>query len=99
MGAGYTVVLGDLASVAQAFAKESVDFAKLRTRMSPDAVDGGDEVLNAGIAAVLDLLGAGNAAVSAAMGMHSEKLKNCHDGYQADDSDVVALYNKLITEA
>jgi hypothetical protein len=67
--------------------------------MSPDPVDGGDTTLNAGIAAVLALLGAGNAALTKAMGEHADKLKKCHDDYKEDDSDVVALYNKLIAQA
>ena len=60
MSAGYQVILADLEAMAQAFATESADFAKLRRRMSPEPVDGGDGTLNAGIAAVLALLGAGN---------------------------------------
>ena len=33
------------------------------------------------------------------MAEHSKRLKACHDGYKSDDSDVVALYNKLIEQA
>jgi hypothetical protein len=99
MSAGYKVILGDLDAMAKAFATESTDFARLRRRMSPDPVDGGDATLNAGIAAVLALLGAGNAALTTAMHEHADKLKKCHDGYKEDDSDVVALYNKLIAQA
>jgi Family of unknown function (DUF6317) len=96
---GYRVVLADLDAAATAFATESTDFARLRPRMSPHAVDGGDDTVNAGIAAVLSLFGAGNAALSAAMSAHAGKLRACHDGYRSDDSDVVALYNTLIDEA
>jgi hypothetical protein len=99
MGAGYRVILSDLDAAAQAFATESTDFAKLRARMSPPPVDGGDDTVNSGISAVLSLLGAGNAGLSEAMAEHSKRLKACHDGYKSDDSDVVALYNKVIEQA
>ena len=97
--AGYQVVLADLAAAASAFSTESGDFAKLRPRMSPQPVDGGDDTVNAGIAAVLALFGQGNAGIAAAMAAHGVRLRACHDGYKADDADVVALYNKLIDEA
>ncbi len=95
MGAGYKVILGDLDAAAGAFATESTDFGKLRSRMSPAPVDGGDAAVDAGIEAVLALFKAGNAALVKAVHDHSEKLKECHDNYKEDDSDVVALYNKL----
>jgi hypothetical protein len=99
MGTGYRVILSDLDAVAKAFATESTEFAKLRSQMSPHPVDGGDETLNAGIAAVLALLGAGNAALVKVMHEHADKMKTCHDNYKESDSDVVALYNKLIAQA
>jgi Family of unknown function (DUF6317) len=95
MGAGYKVILGDLDAAASAFSTESADFSKLRSRMSPPPVDGGDGAVNAGIEAVLALFAAGNAALVKAMHEHGEKLRTCHDSYKEDDSDVVALYNKL----
>jgi hypothetical protein len=95
MGAGYKVILGDLDAAAGAFTTESADFGKLRSRMSPAPVDGGDATVNAGIEAVLALFAAGNAALVKAMHEHGDKLKTCHDNYKEDDSDVVALYNKL----
>jgi hypothetical protein len=33
------------------------------------------------------------------MAEHGTKLKECHDDYKENDSDVVALYNKVIGEA
>ena len=59
MGAGYQVILSDLDAAAHAFATESTDFAKLRARMSPPPVDGGDDTVNSGIAAVLSTSGRG----------------------------------------
>jgi hypothetical protein len=40
-----------------------------------------------------------NAGISGAMGEHGTKLRECHDDYHENDSDVVALYNKVIEEA
>jgi hypothetical protein len=99
MGAGYQVVLGDLQDLAGAFTKESGDFAGLRPRMAPAPVDAGEATVNSGIAAVLALFASLNAGVSQAMEEHGRKLQECHDDYQENDSDVVALYNKLIEEA
>jgi len=99
MGAGYQVVLGDLEEMARAFSTESDDFGKLRPRMAPAPVDGGEATVNAGIAAVLSLFGALNAGISEAMGEHGKRVQECHDDYKENDSDVVALYNKLIEEA
>ena len=96
MGAGYQVIHGDLGDLAGAFTTESGEFAGLRPRMAPAPVDGGDPTVNAGIAAVLSQFAALNAGISAAMGEHGAKLKECHDDYQENDSDVVALYNKVI---
>jgi hypothetical protein len=99
MGAGYQVVLGDLQDLAGAFAKESGDFAGLRPRMAPAPVEAGDATVNAGIAAVLSLFASLNAGISQAMGEHGRKLHESHDAYKENDSDVAALYNKLIEEA
>ncbi|MEU4245577.1 DUF6317 family protein [Actinoplanes sp. NPDC026619] len=99
MGAGYQVVYGDLGDLAGAFTAESEEFAGLRPRMAPAPVDGGDATLNAGIAAVLSLFASLNAGISAAMDEHGVKLRECHDDYKENDSDVVALYNKVMGEA
>jgi len=99
MGGGYQVVHDDLQNLARAFATESGEFARLRPRMAPAPVDGGDATVNAGIAAVLSLFASLNAGISGAMGEHAAKLQECHDGYKDNDSDVVALYNKVIEEA
>lgn len=99
MGAGYQVVHDDLQDLASAFGKESGDFAALRPRMAPAPVDGGDPTVTAGIAAVLSLFASLNAGISSAMGEHGTKLQECHDDYKENDSDVVALYNKVIEEA
>jgi hypothetical protein len=48
-------VLGDLEEMGRAFSTESAHFGKLRTRMAPAPVDGGEATVNAGIAAVLSL--------------------------------------------
>ena len=99
MGAGYQVVYDDLGNLAGAFASESGTFAGLRPRMAPAPVDGGDATVNAGIAAVLSLFASLNAGISEAMGEHGTKLRETHDDYKENDSDVVALYNKAIGEA
>jgi hypothetical protein len=99
MGAGYHVVYADLGDLAGSFTTESGVFAELRPRMAPDPVDGGEATLNAGIAAVLSLFASLNAGISAAMGEHGVKLKECHDDYKENDADVVALYNKVIGQA
>ena len=99
MGAGYQVVYGDLGDLAGAFSSESGEFAGLRPRMAPAPVDGGDATVDAGIAALLSLFASLNAGISQAMGEHGTKLRECHDDYKANDSDVVALYNKVIGAA
>ena len=99
MGAGFQVVSDDLQDLARAFTAESDAFAGLRPRMAPTPVDGGDPAVNAGIAAVLSLFAALNAGISDAMGEHGTKLQQCHDDYQDNDADVVALFNKVIEEA
>jgi hypothetical protein len=99
MGAGYQVVYGDLGDLAGTFASESAEFAGLRPRMAPAPVDGGDATVDAGIAAVLSLFASLNAGISHAMGEHGAKLRECHDDYKENDSDVVALYNKVIGAA
>jgi Family of unknown function (DUF6317) len=99
MGASFQVILGDLQDLAGAFTKESDDFAGLRPRMAPAPVDAGDATVNAGIAAVLSLFASLNAGISKAMEEHGTKLEECHDDYHENDSDVVALYNKIIEEA
>jgi Family of unknown function (DUF6317) len=99
MGAGYQVVLGDLEEMARAFSTEATDFEKLRPRMAMAPVDGGEATVNAGIAAVLSLFASLNAGVSEAMGEHGKRVQECHDDYHQNDSDVVALYNRLIEEA
>jgi hypothetical protein len=99
MGAGYQVVLGDLEEMARAFSTEADDFEKLRPRMAPAPPDGGEATVNAGIAAVLALFKSLNAGISEAMGEHGKRVQECHDDYKQNDSDVVALYNKLIEEA
>lgn len=99
MGAGYQVVHADLGDLASAFTAESATFAGLRPRMAPPAVDGGDATVDAGIAAVLSVFASLNAGISGAMAEHGTKLAECHDDYQENDSDVVALYNKVIGEA
>jgi hypothetical protein len=99
MGAGYQVIYGDLGDLAGAFTAESSQFAGLRPRMAPAPVDGGDPTVDAGIAAVLSLFASLNAGISGAMGEHGTKLRECHDDYHENDSDVVALYNKVIEEA
>ena len=99
MGAGYQVVYGDLGDLAGAFTSESAQFAGLRPRMAPAPVDGGDATVDAGIAAVLSLFAALNAGIATAMAEHGTKLRECRDDYQENDSDVVALYNKVIAEA
>jgi hypothetical protein len=99
MGASFQVILGDLQDLAGAFTKESDDFAGLRPRMAPAPVDAGDATVNAGMAAVLALFGSLNAGISKAMEEHGTKLEECHDDYHENDSDVVALYNKIIEEA
>jgi hypothetical protein len=99
MGAGYQVVYDDLGNLAGAFASESGTFAGLRPRMAPAPVDGGDATVNAGIAAVLSLFASLNAGISEAMREHGVKLQETHDDYKENDSDVVALYNKVIGQA
>jgi hypothetical protein len=99
MGAGYQVVHADLGDMASTFTSESGTFAGLRPRMAPAPVDGGDATVDAGIAAVLSVFASLNAGISAAMAEHGTKLKECHDDYKENDSDVVALYNKVIGEA
>jgi hypothetical protein len=98
MGAGYQVVYGDLQDLASAFTGESAQFAGLRPRMAPAPVDGGDATVNAGIAAVLALFASLKAGISGAMQEHGTKLRECHDDYHENDSDVVALYNKILGE-
>jgi hypothetical protein len=99
MGAGYQVVHDDLGDLAGSFVSESGQFAGLRPRMAPAAVDGGDATLDAGIAAVLSLFASLNAGISGAMAEHGRKLGECRDDYHENDSDVVALYNKVIGQA
>jgi hypothetical protein len=99
MGAGYRVVLGDLEEMARAFSTEATDFEALRPRMAPAAVDGGEATVNSGIAAVLSLFASLNAGISEAMAEHGKRVRECHDDYKQNDSDVVGLYNKLIEEA
>jgi len=99
MGAGYQVVYDDLGDLASTFGTEAGTFAGLRPRMAPAPVDGGDATVDAGIAAVLSLFASLNAGISSAMSEHGTKLRECHDDYKENDSDVVALYNKVIDEA
>jgi hypothetical protein len=99
MGAGYQVVYDDLGDMASAFTAESGTFAGLRGKMAPQPVDGGDATVDAGISAVLSLFASLNVGISTAMAEHGTKLKECHDDYKQNDSDVVALYNKVIGEA
>src|SRR2546429_9218868 len=86
MGAGYNVILGDLDAAASAFTTESADFGRLRSRMSPAPVDGGDATVNAGIEAVLALFAAGHPAPGQGLHEHRAKDQNRPDNYKEGDA-------------
>ena len=98
MGEGYQVVLGDLKAAASTFAAEAVALQKLQPEIQPAPVVSGDAGLDATLAALLGTFGVYGTALTGAIRDHGTKLEQCHDNYHQNDSDVVELYNTVMSQ-
>lgn len=99
MGSHFRVVLADLKEAGDTFTQGSAAFAVLHPRLAPASAASGDATLDAALDALLGVFSVAGEALVMVMHNHGEKLTRCHDNYREYDSDVAALYDRLIEEA
>jgi len=96
MGAGYQVILGDLAAAAKTFATESREVASLKSSLNPPMAETGDSELDSVVSGLLLSFSALQAGFNRRLSAHAEALQTCHDNYTSTDADVERLFNTVL---
>jgi len=95
MSAGYQVVLGDLSSGSDAFARESTTYADIMPSNGPTPVDGGAAAFNDSLNIVLTAIGGLHLGIAGAIAGHGQKLRIAHDNYEKQEVSVRELFDDI----
>ena len=81
MSDGYSVVMDDVLSMAQAFVKESGKLSAAVSEAGVSTPDGGDGVINAALSGALKAAGMATSQLAAVVGSHGDKLNTAYKQY------------------
>ena len=96
MGAGYQVVLHDLANAASTFTAQSAEVQSLQGILSPAPAETGDPTLDTILRDLLISIGAIHDGIVKQLAAHGSALKTCHDNYSGSNADVARLFQTMM---
>jgi hypothetical protein len=96
-GVGFQVVMGDLLDASSTFRAEAVTFGAIMPDGGPACPDGGDDAVNQGLRAMVDLISALHLRATGVIEDDSAKLKKAHDNYADTDESLARLCSQIIS--
>jgi Family of unknown function (DUF6317) len=94
---GYSVVMDDVLSMAQAFKKESGVLSGAVSAAGVSAPDGGDGVVNSALSGALKAAGMATGQLAAVIGSHGDKLNTAYQKYLTAEQSSAQLCQELTT--
>ena len=98
MGAGFSVVLGDLSSMAASFADASLSYERLRPEVTPPTPATGDGTLDEQLAGLMSRLDVLHTRMSEAIDEHGKRLVAARDAFARHDIDVRFMFDDMMPE-
>ena len=95
MSAGYSVLLGDLGTASDAFARESKTYAGIMPNNGPTPVNGGAAAFNDSLGIVLTAIGGLHLGIAGAIAGYGQKLRIAHDNYEKQEVSVRELFDDI----
>lgn len=95
---GFSVVISDLQSTADAFDSESRKLAGLIPAGGPPVPDGGNGTIDSAMHSAVSSIGQLNQALAQAMAAHGQKLAKAHDNYASNEMTLTQLSQDLSYE-
>lgn len=106
MSDGYEVLMSEVLDASRVFGRESRELAGLPLPgvarstagacVSGGLPDGGDAMLDAAVAEVLQALGATTGQLAAVVSSHAGKLRACYDRYHAAEEGNAMIFRRLL---
>lgn len=98
MGAGFSVVLGDLTAMANSFADAGRSYDQLRPEVTPRTPSTGDATLDEQLGGLMTLLDVLHTKMSEAIDEHSKRLVATRDAFARHDIDVRFMFDDMMPE-
>jgi len=95
MSDGYSVVMDDVLSMAQTFARESRTLSGAVGAAGLSVPDGGDGVINAALSGALKAAGMATSQLAAVVGSHGDKLNTAYQKYLTAEQSSAQLCQEL----
>ena len=95
MSDGYSVVMDDVLSMAQAFGKESRTLSGAVSAAGVSAPDGGDGVVNSALSDALRAAGMATSQLAAVIASHGDKLNAAYGKYLTAEQTSSQLCQEL----